>query len=48
LLCLNEAQPVKLGGSPTDPANKIIVPRNLHRQQLTLWWNQLQKDTESE
>jgi hypothetical protein len=41
---VHEIHPVKFGGSPTDPANKVILPRNLHRQQVTPWWNQLQRD----
>ncbi len=41
---VHEIKPVKFDGSATDPANKIILDRNLHRQQVTPWWNQLQKD----
>jgi len=41
---VHEISPVKFNGSPTDPANKIILDRNLHRQQVTPWWNQLQRD----
>lgn len=41
---VHEVQPVKFGGSPTDPANKVVLPRDTHRQQVTPWWNQLQKD----
>ncbi|PID44178.1 MAG: hypothetical protein CSB47_11605 [Proteobacteria bacterium] len=41
---VHEVLPVKFGGSPTDPANKIIIDRSLHRQKVTPWWNQLQKD----
>ena len=41
---IHEIQPVKFGGSATDPTNKIILPRNVHRQQVTPWWNQIQKD----
>ena len=44
---IHEVQPIKFNGSPTDPANKAILPRDLHRQQLTPWWNQLQKDVEN-
>jgi hypothetical protein len=43
---VHEIQPVKFGGSPTDPTNKVILPREIHRQQVTPWWNQLQKDLE--
>ncbi|NWB83728.1 hemagglutinin repeat-containing protein [Pseudomonas gingeri] len=41
---VHEINPVKFGGSPTDSSNKIILPRDVHRQQVTPWWNQLQKD----
>ncbi|QQN29608.1 two-partner secretion domain-containing protein [Pseudomonas syringae group genomosp. 3] len=41
---VHEINPVKFGGSPTDSANKVILPRDVHRQQVTPWWNQLQKD----
>lgn len=41
---VHEINPVKFGGSPTEPANKVILPRDVHRQQVTPWWNQLQKD----
>jgi RHS repeat-associated protein len=41
---IHEVQPIKFGGSPVDPANKIVVPRDLHRQEITPWWNQLLRD----
>ena len=41
---VHEIKPVKFGGSPTDPANKAILDRSLHRQQVTPWWNKLLKD----
>jgi hypothetical protein len=41
---VHEIQPVKFGGSPTDPANKVVLPRDVHRQQVTPWWNKLLKD----
>jgi hypothetical protein len=41
---VHEIQPVKFGGNPTDPANKVVLPRDLHRQQVTPWWNQLLRD----
>jgi RHS repeat-associated protein len=41
---IHEVQPVKFGGSPTDPSNKLVVPRDLHRQEVTPWWNRVQKD----
>ena len=41
---VHEIQPVKFGGSATDPANKLILDRATHRQQVTPWWNQLMRD----
>ena len=41
---VHEVLPVKFGGSPTDPTNKIILSRDVHRQQVTPWWNALQRD----
>ncbi|PWB18281.1 hypothetical protein DCO45_12705 [Comamonas sp. JNW] len=41
---VHEIQPVKFGGSATDPANKVVLPRDVHRQQVTPWWNQLMRD----
>lgn len=41
---VHEIQPIKFGGSPTDPTNKIVLSRDVHRQQVTPWWNQLQGD----
>ncbi|WLI06909.1 Hint domain-containing protein [Pseudomonas sp. FP597] len=41
---VHEINPVKFGGSPTESTNKVILPRDVHRQQVTPWWNQLQKD----
>ena len=35
---IHEIQPVKLGGSSTDPANKIVVSASEHYP-LTAWWN---------
>ena len=32
---VHEVQPIKFGGSPTNPANKIVLPRAVHRQQVT-------------
>ena len=40
---VHELQPVKFGGSPTDPANKVVLSRDVHRQQVTPWWNKLLK-----
>ncbi|ESY29440.1 hypothetical protein NKH34_15020 [Mesorhizobium sp. M1148] len=41
---VHEIKPVKFGGSPTDPSNKVILPREVHQQQVTPWWNKLLKD----
>lgn len=41
---VHEVQPVKFGGSPTDPANKVVIPRDVHRQEVTPWWNQLMRN----
>ncbi len=41
---VHEIKPVKFDGSPTDPANKVVLPRDIHRQQVTPWWNRLQRD----
>jgi len=42
---IHELQPVKFGGSPTDPLNKIGIPKDLHSN-VTQWWNALQRDLE--
>jgi RHS repeat-associated protein len=36
---IHEIQPVKYGGSATDAANKIAIPRDYHRKVVTPWWN---------
>ena len=41
---VHEIKPVKFGGSPTDASNKVILPREVHQQQVTPWWNKLLKD----
>ncbi|UPG87751.1 RHS repeat-associated core domain-containing protein [Luteibacter aegosomatis] len=41
---VHEVKPVKFGGSPTDPANKVILPRDIHQKVVTPWWNQFQKN----
>ena len=41
---VHEVKPVKFGGSPTDAANKVVLPRDLHRQEVTPWWNQMMRD----
>lgn len=40
---IHEIQPVKFGGSPTDAANKIPLPRDFHRREVTPWWNRLMR-----
>ena len=35
---IHEIHPVSLGGSPTDPANKVIVTRHDHRTKLNPYW----------
>ena len=37
---LHEIQPVKFGGSPTDPGNKIALDPKEHWM-VTVWWNKL-------
>lgn len=41
---IHEIIPVKFGGSPTDMANKVLLPRGVHRSQVTPWWNRLRRD----
>jgi RHS repeat-associated protein len=38
---LHELKPVKWGGSPTDPANKVVMDRSLH-ETVTSAWRRLQ------
>ena len=42
-LQIHEIQPVKFGGCPTDPLNKIPLTPAEHAQ-VTAWWNQLQRN----
>jgi hypothetical protein len=44
-LQLHEIQPVKFGGSPTDPLNKVPLTPQQHSP-ATTWWNQLQRSLE--
>ncbi|WP_145290336.1 hypothetical protein [Pirellulimonas nuda] len=44
---VHELKPVKFNGSPTDPANKAILDRDLHRKEVTPWWNRLQNNIEN-
>lgn len=39
---IHEIQPVKFGGSPTDPANKIVLDPTDHYP-LSAWWYKLQR-----
>ncbi|WP_446812190.1 RHS repeat-associated core domain-containing protein (plasmid) [Methylomonas sp. 2BW1-5-20] len=43
---VHEIQPVKFGGSPTDPENKVTVDPSLHYQ-LNTWWKDLQRYIEN-
>ena len=43
---IHEIIPVKYGGSPTNLANKVYLPRGTHRSEVTPWWNRLQRDLE--
>jgi len=43
---IHEIKPVKFGGSPTEPGNKMSVSKTLH-QELTKWWNDLQRYIET-
>ena len=42
---IHEIHPVKFGGNPTDPANKIALPLSQHHP-LTTWWKRLQDSLE--
>jgi hypothetical protein len=37
---IHEIKPVKFGGSPTDPANKVPLSPTKHAE-VTTWWNRL-------
>lgn len=37
---IHEVQPVKFGGSPTDPRNKIVLSQSEHSD-ATTWWDRL-------
>lgn len=45
-LDIHEVHPVKFGGSPTDLGNKVLLEQEYHRQVVTPWWNQLQRELE--
>jgi RHS repeat-associated protein len=44
---IHEIHPVKFGGSPTDPANKLPLLPEDHRP-FTTWWRQVQRKVESQ
>jgi len=43
---IHEIKPIKFGGSPVDPANKIPLPSYLHAKEVTPWWNELLRKLE--
>jgi hypothetical protein len=43
---IHEIHPVKFGGDPTDPANKIAITPEEHAK-FTAWWNNVQRELES-
>lgn len=43
---VHEILPIKFGGSPVDPLNKMLLPSYLHRQTVTPFWNNLQRNVE--
>lgn len=45
-LQIHEIQPVKFGGSPTDPDNKIALTPEEHAE-YTTWWNNFQRTMEA-
>ena len=40
---IHEIHPVKFGGSPTDPQNKVALEAGVHRTLVTPWWNRLMR-----
>ena len=44
---IHEIQPVKFGGSPTDPSNKIPLTPSEHAK-ATTWWRRLQREFEQD
>jgi hypothetical protein len=40
---IHEVKPVKFGGNPTEPANKIPLQPKEHTE-ITTWWNRLMRD----
>jgi hypothetical protein len=43
---VHEIVPVKFGGSPTDPANKVYLPITTHQTQVSPWWYRVQRAVE--
>jgi RHS repeat-associated protein len=43
---IHEIQPVKFGGSPIDPRNKMLLEQQYHRRVVTPWWNSLRRQIE--
>jgi len=41
-LRIHEIHPIKFGGSPTDPTNKIALSPFVHNL-YTTWWKQVQR-----
>jgi RHS repeat-associated protein len=42
---VHEILPVKFGGSPTDPLNKVVLPTHVHSE-YTTWWRRIQDHVE--
>ena len=45
---IHEVEPVKFGGDPASPKNKVGIQAGAHRQVVTPWWNKIQKEAEEE
>lgn len=45
---IHEIYPVKFGGDPTDPANKIALDPGFHRRYASPWWRTVQKNLEKD
>ena len=41
---IHEIEPVKMGGSPTDPSNKTAIQSQVHRRYVTPWWNKIRDE----
>jgi hypothetical protein len=42
---IHEIHPVKYGGDPTDPANKIPLLKSDHSE-VSKWWEKLKRELE--